>query len=123
MGGCVDSGARTRQEREEALVSDAIRQIREAEKEGDEAERRARAEGKRLIAEAHDASEKLLEDMRREVREDERALIATARGEAEGEASAIADESRAGVESVRRDAEARVRRGVKRVLDAIVSGS
>ncbi len=105
------------------MVSDAIREIREAEREGDEAQRAARAEGKRLIAEAHEGSEKLLEEMRRGVREEERALTATATAEADEQASVIAAESRASIEAVRGDAETRVRQGVARVLDAIVSGS
>ncbi len=108
---------------EGALVSDAIRQIREAEEEGDEAQRAARAEGKRLIAEAYEASEKLLEEMRRGVREEERVLTATATAEADAQASAIAAESRVSIEAVRGGAETRVRQGVARVLDAIVSGS
>jgi len=105
------------------LVADAIRRIREAEDEVEEALQRARAQGKRLMAEAHEASEKLLEEMRRTVRDEERDLIATASAEAQEEAAGIAAESRASIESVRGDAEARVRRGAARVLEAIVSGA
>lgn len=61
--------------------------------------------------------------MRREVREEERALIAEARAEAEQQAASIAAESADGVEVVRRDAAKRVPRGVARVLEAIVSGA
>jgi len=119
----VDKGAPSSEDGEDTLVSDAIREIREAEQRGLEAERQARADGKRLIAEAHEATEKLVEDMRRAVRDEERTLTATATAEAEKEAAEIAAESRASVEALRGDAEARVRRGVARVLEAIVSGS
>jgi vacuolar-type H+-ATPase subunit H len=105
------------------LVADAIRRIKEAEGEAEETLRRARAQGKRLTAEAHEASEKLVDEMRRAVRDEERELIASASAEAETEAARIAAESKASVESVRADAEARVRRGVGRVLEAIVSGA
>jgi vacuolar-type H+-ATPase subunit H len=119
----VDRAGGVSKEREDAVVSDAIREIREAEKEAVDRERQARADSKRLVAEAHEATEKLLEEMRRSVREEERTLTATAAAEAEREAARIAAESRAAVEALRGDAEARVRRGVARVLDAIVSGS
>jgi len=123
VSGGVDSGARRRADGEDGLVSDAIREIREAEKQSLEAERQARAESKRLIAAAHEGTERLLDEMRHAVRDEERTLTETARAEAEKEAAAIAAESRASIETLRAGAEAKVRQGVARVLDAIVSGS
>lgn len=115
--------SRADQHGEDALVADAIRRIKEAEGEAEEAQRRARAQGKRLMAEAHEASEKLFEQMRRGVRDEEGALTAAARADAEKQAAAIAAESRASIEAVRGGAETSVRQGVVRVLEAIVSGT
>jgi vacuolar-type H+-ATPase subunit H len=109
--------------REGALVSDAIRAIREAEADGVERERQARAESKRLIADAHESIERLQDEMRRSAREAERALTETARAEAEKEAAAIAEQGRAAVQALTEAAEGRVRQGVARVLEAIVPGS
>lgn len=103
------------------MVSDAIRRIKAAEKEAEEAVRRARAEAKRLVADAQEAAERMLEQAQREAREEERKLVDAARVEAEGQASELAAESRQAIEETRRSAGERVRAGVKKALDAVTS--
>ena len=105
------------------MVSEAIREIKEAEKEAQEAQRRARAEGKQLIARAHEASEQMLDEMRREVRDEEKTLIERARVEAEGEASTIAAGSESNVDAVREEAGSKVDDGVELVLESILKRS
>ena len=47
------------------MVAEAIERIRNAEREGEELERAARAQGKALIADAHDAAERSLDEARK----------------------------------------------------------
>ena len=103
------------------MVSDAIRRIRDAEKDAEEGVRHARAEAKRLLADAHEAAERLLEQAQREGREEERRLVEAARAEADGQAVKLAAESKLAVESARRSAGEKVKAGVKKALDAVTS--
>ncbi len=103
------------------MVSEAIRRVKEAEGGAEESERDARGAAKRLIGEAHEACQRMRDEMRREMRAEERALIESAQAEAETEAARIIDESKSGVEDVGRGAGARIRAGVSRVLDAITA--
>lgn len=101
------------------MVSEAVEKVREAERESEETIKRARADGKKLVAEAHEEAERLFEAMRKSARESEDSLVAGARSEAEAEAEAIAGGSRSDVEAARGSAEARVADGVSRVVRAI----
>lgn len=108
-------------QKEDAVVADAIERIKEAEARADEARRQGRAEKKRAVAEAHEASEKLLDETRRAAREAEREAVESARAEAEREAERIAAEGRERVEMVRTAAEANVEAGVVKVLSSITA--
>jgi vacuolar-type H+-ATPase subunit H len=108
---------------EGAVVSEAIDRIRSAEQEAGELERAARAEGKALIAEAHDAGERLLDEVRKAGWTEEKALRAAAGKEAEVEAERLIAESRSSVESVRTGATQRVEAGIKKVLEVITAGA
>ena len=103
------------------MVAETIRRIKDAESGAEDIERAARAEGKKLVAEAHEATERLLDEMRSAAWGEEKALKARAVKEAEAEAARHLEESRAGVESVRSGAEARVEAGVKKVLEVITA--
>lgn len=103
------------------LVSDAIERIKEAEKSAEETVRRSRAEAKRLIAEAHDSGERLLDEGRRELRAEEERLIESARADAQGTAKQLSDESGASIDALRRAGQLRVGTGVKKVLERIGS--
>jgi len=103
------------------VVSDAIRQIKDAEKDAEEAVRRGRAEAKRLLADAQGAAERVLEQAQREARDEEKRLVDAARAEAEGEATKLAAESRRAVEATRQSAGEKVKAGVKKALDAVTS--
>lgn len=81
--------------------------------------RAARAEGKTLVADAHDQIEGLFEAMRKSARETADALVAAARSEAEAEAEKIAAGSKADVEAAGASADGRIADGVSRVLEAI----
>jgi vacuolar-type H+-ATPase subunit H len=108
---------------EGALVSDAIEKIGRAELKAEESLRDGRAEAKRLVAAAHEESERMLDVMRKEARAEEKALIENARAGAEGDAKGILGESRTGVERVRSGAGGKVEAGVKKVLDAITAAA
>lgn len=108
---------------EDAVVAEAIERIRNAEREAEELERAARAQGKALIADAHDAAESSLEQARKAAWEEEKVLLAAAAKEAEGEARKLIEESKSSVESVRASAEQRVEDGIKRVLELIMAGA
>jgi vacuolar-type H+-ATPase subunit H len=108
---------------EDALVAEAIQRIREAEKAAEESGRQARAQGKRLIAEAHEASERMLDEMRADAWEEEKTLTTKAREEAEAEAERMVAESRTSVERVRSSAEKRIEAGVKKVLHSITAAA
>ena len=103
------------------MVADAIGRIREAEQKADERERRARAERKKIIADAHEQSELLIEETRRAARDAEREAVETARAEAEREAERLAAEGKGQVEEVRAAAEKKIGSGVERVLTAITA--
>ena len=108
---------------EGAVVSEAIDRIRSAEEKAGELERAARAQGKVLIADAHDAAERLLDEGRKAGWAEEKTLRATAVKEAEVEAQKLVAESRSSVESVRAGATQRVETGIKKVLEAITAGA
>ena len=105
------------------MVSEAIGRIKEAEKAAEDAGRAARAEGKRLVATAHDAAERLLDETRRAAWEREKELIAQAASQAEADARALVQESKASVKSVREAAEGRLETGIKKVLELITAGA
>ena len=108
---------------EGAVVSEAIDRIRSAEQEAGELERAARAQGKALIADAHDAAECLLDEARKAGWAEEKTLRAAAAKEAEVEAEKLVAESRSSVESVRAGATRRVEAGIKKVLEVITAGA
>ena len=108
---------------EDVVVSEAIERIRNAEREAEEAELSARAKGKSLIADAHDAAERALDQMRKAAREEEKVLRATAVKQAEGEAESLVAESLSSVESVRSGAEQRVEAGIKKVMELVTAGA
>jgi vacuolar-type H+-ATPase subunit H len=103
------------------VVAEAIQRVKDAEREAEDVERAARAEGKKLVAEAHESTERLLDEMRSAAWEEEKTLKASAAKEAEAEAARLLKKSKAGVESVRSGAEARVAAGVKKVLEVITA--
>jgi vacuolar-type H+-ATPase subunit H len=105
------------------LVSEAIERIREAEKQAEDIAGTARAAGKKALADAHEAAEKMLEEMRRSARTEERGLIDAAAEEAESFAASLTEEGRAEVVAVRTEAEKRVSEGIKKVLDAITAAT
>ncbi|MCK4409237.1 MAG: hypothetical protein KAW67_04085 [Candidatus Eisenbacteria sp.] len=105
------------------MVAEAIERIRNAEREAEELERAARTQGKALIADAHDAAERSLDQARKTGWEEEKELRAAAASEAEGEAKKLIAESRSSVESVRASAEQRVEDGIKRVLELITAAA
>lgn len=105
------------------MVAEAIERIRSAERDAEQLERAARAQGKALIAEAHAAAERSLDETRKAGWEEERVLRAAAAKEAEGEAEALITESRSSVENVRASAERRVENGIKRVLELITAAA
>ncbi len=106
---------------EDGLVSEAIERIRGAEREAEEALKRARADGKRLVAEAHEEAERMLDAMRKEARAEETALIEKARADAEAEAAEIVQASKISVDEARQGAADKVRVGVVKVLDSITA--
>lgn len=122
-GGGPAGGARCAGPVEGAVVAEAIERIRNAEREAEELERAARAQGKALIADAHDAAESSLEQARKAAWEEEKVLRAAAAKEAEGEARKLIEESKSSVESVRASAEQRVEDGIKKVLELIMAGA
>ena len=106
---------------EGAVVAEAIERIRSAEQDAEELERAARAQGKALIAEAHAAAERSLDETRKAAWEEEGVLRAAAAKEAEGEAEKFIAESKSSVESVRASAARRVEDGIKKVLELITA--
>ena len=120
-GGELAAGASPRGSAGGTVVSDAIRRIRDAEKDAEETVRRASAEAKRLLADAHGAAERLLEQAQREGREEERRLVEAARADADGQAVKLAAESKRAVESTRQSAGEKIKVGVKKALDAVTS--
>jgi vacuolar-type H+-ATPase subunit H len=106
-----------------AVVSEALERIKEAENASTETLRRARADGKRLVAEAFEASERILEEMKKEVRGEENSLRETARSEAEAEALKIERESESAVGEIRTRAEGKLEAGVTKVLEAITAAA
>jgi vacuolar-type H+-ATPase subunit H len=108
---------------EGAVVSEAIDQIRSAEQEAGELERAARAQGKVLIADAHDAAERLFDETRKAGWVEEKTLRAAAAKEAEVEAEKLVAESGSSVESVRAGATQRVEAGIRKVLEVITAGA
>ena len=122
-GGRPAGGARHPGPVEGAVVTEAIERIRNAEREAEELERAARAQGKALIADAHDDAESSLEHARKAGWEEERVLRAAAAKEAEDEARKLIAESKSSVESVRASAEQRVEDGIKKVLEFITAGA
>lgn len=105
------------------MVAEAIERIRNAEQEAEALARAARAQAKALIADAHDAAERSLDEGRKAGWEEEKALRAAAASEAEGEAEKLIAESRSSVESVRGSAEQHVEDGIKRVLELITASA
>ena len=103
------------------MVGDAIHRIEEAERRADESLRRARADGKKVIANAHEAIERQLDEMRKQAREEETRLVEHAKAEAEREAVGIAENSKAAVLEARSAGEAKIRAGVDKVLESITS--
>ena len=103
------------------MIGDAIRRIEEAEQRADESLRRARADGKKIIAEAHEAVERQLDEMRKEAREEETRLVEHAKAEAEREAAGIVEDSKAAVLEARSAGEAKIGVGVDKVLESITS--
>jgi len=101
------------------VVSEAIQQIKDAERGAEELVRQARAEGKKAIADAHDEAARLLEAMRASARDEEKSLVETARTTAETEASRILAESKSGVEEIRTRAGSKVKDAVAKVLDSV----
>ena len=120
-GTVVPQGVRCHGPVEGAVVAEAIERIRSAERDAEELERSARAQGKALIAEAHAAAERSLDETRKAGWEEEGVLKAAAAKEAEGEAEKLIAESRSSVESVRTSAERRVEDGIKKVLELITA--
>jgi vacuolar-type H+-ATPase subunit H len=108
---------------EGAVVSESIDRIRSAEQEAGKLEQAARAQSKALIAEAHDAGERLLDEGRKVGWAEEKTLRAAAAKEAEVEAEKLVVESRSSVESVRTGAVQRVEAGIKKVLEVITAGA
>ncbi len=108
---------------EGAVVSEAIERIRSAEQKAGELERAARAQGKALIADAHDAAERLLDEGRKAGWAEEKTLRAAAAKEAEVEAEKLVAESKLSVEGVRAGATQRVEAGIKKVLEVITAGA
>ncbi len=106
---------------EDAVVAEAIERIRSAERDAEELERAARAQGKALIAEAHAAAERSLDETRRLGWEEEKVLRSAAAKEAEREAEKLIAENRSSVESVRASAERRVEDGINRVIELITA--
>lgn len=103
------------------MVSEAIDAIRQAEDEAENLVREGRARAKKVMADAHESAERLLEETRQVGRDEEKALVETARAQAEAEAERIAGESEKVVEAAGRDGAARVGSAVKRVLEAITA--
>lgn len=100
-----------------------MERIKEAENTSAETLRSARADGKKLVAEAFEASERMLEEMRKEVRDEENSLRETARSEAEAEALTIERESESAVGEIRTRAESKLEAGVTKVLEAITAAA
>jgi hypothetical protein len=98
-----------------------MQRIRNAEAEAEEVGRRAEAARKKLVAESHEAAERMLDEMRAGAREEEKQLIADAAGAARADAEKLAAESRTNVESVRALGEQRVEAGIERVLKAMAA--
>ena len=105
------------------MVSEAIERITSAEKESEEALRRARGDSKKLVAEAHEQSEHMLDTTRKQARDEERSLVEKSRADAEAEAEGIVGESRTGVEQVRASAGGKVAAGVAKVLESITAAA
>ena len=105
------------------MVSDVIERIRDAERTADDDARAARSRAREIVAAAHEASERMLEEMRRKVREDGEALLETARDEASREAESLVAEGRASIEAVRDAGEKGIGAGVKRVLESITAAA
>ena len=103
------------------MVGEAIRRIEEAEASADETLREARAQGKKVVSDAHEEVERLLEETRRNAREEERRLIEESRTAAEREAKRIAEESGRAVALAREAGEKRMASGVARVLEFITA--
>jgi vacuolar-type H+-ATPase subunit H len=108
---------------EGAVISEAIDWIKSAERAAGELERAARSQGKELVADAHDAGERLLDETRKAGWAEEKALRAAAAKEAEVEAEKLVAESRSSVESVRAGATQRVEAGITKVLEVITAGA
>ena len=104
-----------------SVVGESIRRIEEAEARAEETVRDARARGKKIIADAHEEAERLLEETRRRSREQERRLIEEAKSGAESEAERIVESSRGAVAEARAAGEARLASGVAKVLDFITA--
>ena len=68
---------------EDAVVSEAIDRIRSAEQDAEEHEKAARVRGKALIAGAHYAAERLIDETRKAAREEDKKLRAAAAKDAE----------------------------------------
>lgn len=105
------------------MVSDAIERIQAAEKRAEEEARDAKARAREIVAGAHEASERMLDEMKRRVRDEAESLLSAAREEAGREAEALAGESRSNTEAVRRAGEKGIEAGVKKVLDAIAAAA
>lgn len=106
---------------EENVVAEAMKRIRDAETLAEEAVRQARAERKKLVAEAHESAERMLEDTIRAARTAEKQMIDEARADAEREAEKLVADNRSEVESVRAEGEGRVEAGIGRVLEALAA--
>lgn len=104
---------------EEALISELLGRIKAAERGADDAVRKARAESKRLITEAHDQVDRTMSDTRGKARDVEKALVEKARVEAEAEAQKIVEKSATEVDAASREGEARIAAAVKKVLGSI----
>ena len=76
-----------------------------------------------MIAEAHVAAERSLDETRKAGWEEEKVLRSAAAKEAEGEAEKLVAESRSSVESVRASAARRVEDGINRVLEFITAAA
>ena len=105
------------------MVSELIERIRAAEKEAQDDARAARSRARELVAAAHEASERMLEEMRRKVREGGNELLGAARVEAEREAEALVSANRSSVEAVRSAGEKEIEAGVRKVLDSIAAAA
>jgi vacuolar-type H+-ATPase subunit H len=110
-------------ERGTAVVGDAIERIKEAEKRAEETRRQGRSDRKRVVAEAHEAAERLLDETRKGARETERERIEAARRDAEREAERMASEGQQGVEGLRGVAESKVESAVTKVLSKITAAA